>query len=286
MISINDDFIYSIINQHLSDIITDNIITTHTNIKNATILTILYINDEYNEINKLIPISENQFFDYITTYFTDQVSSKLGRIFQTLFFGIDIGVGTLINHGTVTSLTATALGGSSMSLAIAGLLPILILATGFAFYKYFKTDELLNTKRMLTDISKLSAILKFDISESLATEFKSELEHKCSLIKDKQLRLKCSSRSMIVYLNNRIFPKIISSYIKLLKYNNENLDMVSTFNQLCQFKSSSNKNVSTIIGRIYQSYLSLLSRLVKDNKSIAADSFLLLDKITRSELRK
>lgn len=285
MISIKDEFIYTIINENLSYIVSDDIISTHSNIKTASILTVLYINELYVDFNKLIPIEENQFFEYISTYFTDQVSSKLGRLFQTLFFGIDIGIGSLY-HGSVTSITATALGGSATSLAIAGLLPILILVTGFAFYKYFKMDEMLNTKRLLYDIQKLSMILKFNIPESSANEFKTELEYKCASIKDKTLRLRCSANAMISYLNKYIFPKIISSYIKLLKDNNENLEMISTFNQLCQFRSSSNKNISIIINRIYQSYLSLLSRLLKDNKSIAADSFLLLNKITRSELRK
>lgn len=288
MINIPENLIYSIINDNLDSLLDVDIDHTHINIKNASIISVIYLQEQYNIINEMVPISEEGFFDIITTYFTDQVASQLGRLFQALFVGVDLAAGSLATGATgvssfSVSMLTPLLGVTGASIAT-GLGPLLILVIGFAFYKYIKTSDVRNVNVMINSLNKMSRILKFNIDERLNTEFKSLLKSKCISITDKKLRVQCAINGYIRYLNSFVLVPLVQYYVSFLKSNNEELSDVASFNQLGRFNSRSNKDLSKLMNQFFHSYLLFLQQ-VSGNKSIIGDSFLLLNKATTSALR-
>lgn len=288
MITVPETIIYNVINEHLDALMDIDIQSTHNNIKFASIITAIYLQEQYDIVNSMVPISEEGFFDLITTYFTDQVASQLGRLFQALFVGSDLLVGSLasgasgISSFSVSMLTPL-LGATGASIAT-GLGPLLILVLGFAFYKYIKTSDVRNVSIMVKTLNKMSRILKFNIDERINTEFQLLLKNKCISIADKQLKLQCAINGYIKYLNNYVLVILITKYVEFLKSNNEDLSDVITFNQLGRFSSRSNKDVSKLMNQFFHAYLLFLQQ-VSGNKSIIGDSFLLLNKATTNALR-
>ena len=214
MITLSEDFLYSIINENLETIVGLNINSTYNNIKYATIISTIYFQEQYDIINELVPISESSFFELITTYFTDQVASQLGRLFQALFVGADLVAGSVMSGvGGVSSFSVsmlTPLIGTTAASMVTGLAPLLILAIGFAIYKYIKTSDVKNVNVMIKTINKLSDVLKFKIDDRVNTEFKVLLKNKCITITDKKLRVQCAINGYIKYLNSYVLIKLIN----------------------------------------------------------------------------
>lgn len=302
MILINEEFVYSIINDNLEYLVSSDIVETYNNIKTASLLTSLVLQEQYNIIYDYILIDEgvyNAFMDY----FTDGIMPNIGRMIQALFVFGDVGLGTATATSGVSSfatsslttyltglfsswgLTTTAATTATVTSGIlVSLAPLLMLVAMFTFYKKIKTSESFNVFQMVKKLDKLSKILAFSVDERINTEFKDLLKNRCMLSQDENLRVECAINGYVKFLNEYALNKLVESYSKYLINNNENLEGVSSFHQLATFKSQSNRSVSDLMNSFYLYYTQFLKGL-KVNTSVIGDSYRLLNSITQTALK-
>ena len=286
MISIDEEFIYNIINENIDLIVSDDIVSSYENIKKVTIGLSVYFQEQYEIISGLVPISENEFLKALGSYFTDFESSQIGRLLTFLMSGADIAIGSVMSSTAgLSSFITTSFGGGTVGSLAAGLGPLLLLVLIFGFYRYIKTRDVYNVNIMIKQINKIANILRYKIPEKMNTEFKNLVKNRCISIQDKKYRLECAVSGYVKYLNSYVLVDLTRLYIKYLKDNNENLSEIQSFNQLARFTSSTNKQLSSHFTKFYFAYLQFLEKLSID-KSLIGDSFNLLNKTTLSELRK
>lgn len=299
MISIDEDFVYSIINDNLEYLISSDIVETYNNIKKAALLSSLLLQEYYELIHSYTLIQEDGLF----AYFTDGVASNIGKMIQALFVFGDVGIGTATSTAGVTSFSTTALTSylttmfSSLGLTstaasvatitsgiIVSLGPLLLLAATFAFYKKIKTSEVYNVAKMVRYLNKLSVILKFSIDQRINTEFKDLLQNRCLTVQDQNLRSECAINGYVKFLNDYVLTKLVTSYVQYLITNNENLEDIQSFHQLATFKSQSNRTISDLMNGFYMAYVQFLKGL-KINTAVIGDSYRLLNSITQTALK-
>lgn len=293
MISIREEFVYSIINDNLEYLVSSDIVETYNNIKTASLLSSLLIQEYYEYIHDYTLINESNWYEY----FTDGVASNIGRMIQALFVFGDIGIGTATASTGVTSFATTSLttyltglfGSAGVATVTSGIIvslgPLLVLAATFAFYKKIKTSEVYTVFNMVRHLNNLSKILKFSIDERINTEFKDLLKNRCLSTQDKDLRVECAINGYVKFLNDYVLTKLVSSYAQYLIANNENLEDIQSFHQLATFKSQSNRAASDLMNSFYTSYTQFLKGL-KVNTAVIGDSYKLLNSTTQTALKE
>lgn len=315
MISINEEFVYSIINDNLEYLVSSDIVETYNNIKIASLLSSLLLQEHYDIIHNYTLIDES-IYSVFADYFTDGVASNIGRMIQALFVFGDVGLGTAtattgatsLATGSLTSyltglfgswglsttaVTSAATGVTTTTAATAAtitsgilvsLAPLLVLVAVFTFYKKIKTSEAFNVSRMVKKLDKLSNILAFSIDGRINTEFKDLLQNRCLKGQDENLRAECAINGYVKFLNKYVLTKLIENYSKYLITNNENLEGIISFHQLATFKSQSNRAVSDLMNSFYSNYVQFLKGL-KVNTAVIGDSYRLLNSITQTALK-
>ena len=193
----NEELTYLIIQENLDSLITSDLNITYTNIKEASIIINIILDNYYNILNEIVLIEEGSFFNYISSYFTDPQNSHLSNLFNFGFVGADFGAKFAFTgqfgSGIAGLLTNLGIGTGAAS-AGAATAPFIVLLTGFAISKYLSDSEVRLTKQLLDTSKKTSNILKFNFN--IPTKFNKLVKDNCLHI-NKKNKHKCASNLFI-----------------------------------------------------------------------------------------
>lgn len=290
MLKINEEILYKLINENLEYFICDDVVQSYEKIKRFSTFYNLYLQLEYDNIQDYVLVDESSFLDYLGSYFTDAHLSKIGRVIMSLFVATDVGVGVAATGGITTgsaiaaSSIAPGLLATVASVSIS-LAPIILLAFGFAFYKYFSNSELNNAKTMAKSLNSLSKALRFEISNQLNFNYTEIVKNKCFDINDKKLKMECALYEYLKSLTKFAVEPMVVSYVAFLKKSNENIQQIASFHQLMNFKLRTNSHIYNSTYNFYNSYVLLLNK-IKTYPNFAPNTLTSLNKLTLKELAK
>lgn len=274
--------IYSLVYEHLDEllVISENEQELKENIKLFTYLYLensgaIYFVEGFGDVLDTI---KTTFWSTTLLAWSGKISLSnwVGGMLTNVIAGNNFTLGTSIVSqiimkvlgisGTVVNVADKVTSAQLIKVASLAIFPTIMI--GLILYKLINYKDILLIKNFETSVKSVIDTLRLNTKEivpeisNLNTKYNDILVNNCSIIADKEVRLKCASTYYVKYVTEDVLTNIIIIYIHYLKKHNVDVSYLSTFYDL----TTVNIGISTILSKrlnyLYNFYNKLLSAYV------------------------
>lgn len=225
------------------------------------------------------------FLSNLTYYFTNPKAAKYGSLLIGFMTISDIAIGSILSGKLISAsyIGLTTLIGSSISVIIAPLLPLILVIVGTAIYRGYDLNHIKKIYKLAKLSNKLSKELGLTIHPNFNDNYQKFLDSQCRLIQDKDRRINCAMSKYLDLYTTEILLPILDKYIIFISIylDKEDIENINSFNKLARIKL--NNNLSKNIYDLFDCYQSTLNFITEYDKLFASKMFSLINKFVKSK---